>query len=44
VKVLFYPMLPDLRKSIAFRKVPMLHPFVIPVRATCVWRREWSIG
>jgi hypothetical protein len=34
LKVLFYPMLPDFRKTIAFRKVPRLRPFALLVRAT----------
>jgi hypothetical protein len=42
VKVLFYPMIPDFRKSIVFRKVPRLRPFVLLVRAT--WVDEGECG
>jgi len=41
---LFYPMLPNIRKSIAFWQVPRLRPFVLLARATCRWRWVWSVG
>jgi hypothetical protein len=44
VKASFYPMLSDLRNSIAFYKVPTLRPFVLLVRATCRWRWVSSTG
>jgi hypothetical protein len=44
VKVLFYSMFPDFRKSVAFWKVPRLHSFVLLVRATCKWRWVSIIG
>jgi hypothetical protein len=44
VKVLFDPMLPDLRKSIAFSKVSRLRSFGLVLRATCKWRWLWRIG
>ena len=34
LKVFFYSMLPDFRKSVVFRKVPRFCPFV-PVRTRC---------
>lgn len=34
-KVLFHPVLPDYRKSVAFCKVPRLRPFFLPVKAVC---------
>jgi hypothetical protein len=37
-KVLFYPMLPDFRKSSAFNKVPTFRPFAFLKRATSRWR------
>lgn len=39
VKVIFCPVLPGLRKSIALWKVSRPHPFVLLVRAIC--RRSW---
>lgn len=44
VKVLFYPMLHDVRRSTAFWKVPRLHPFVFLTRLTGRWRCLWSNG
>ena len=41
---LFYPMLHDFRKIIAFWKVPRFRPFVLLVWVTCKWIWEWSIG
>jgi len=35
VKVLFYPVLPDFQKSIAFWKASRLRPFVFLVRPAC---------
>lgn len=43
-KYLLYPMLPCLRDSIAFWKVPRPLPFVLLLRATCIWRWVRSIG
>ena len=43
VKILFCPMRLDFRKSVAYRKVPMIRPFVLLVRVTCRWRGAWSI-
>jgi hypothetical protein len=43
VPVFCHPVLSDFRKSIAFRKVPRLYPFVLQVRATCRWRWVGSI-
>jgi hypothetical protein len=34
LKVIFYLMLPNFRKTIAFWKVSRLHPFVLLLRAT----------
>lgn len=34
-KALFYQMLPDFRKNMAFMKVPTLFPLVLLVRARC---------
>jgi hypothetical protein len=42
VKVLFYPVLPDFLKSIAFWKVSRLRPFIFLVRPACRWRWVWS--
>jgi hypothetical protein len=42
--LLFYAMLPDLRKTTALWKVPGLRPFVRLVRATCRRRGVCSIG
>jgi hypothetical protein len=42
VKVLFYPMLPDLRKDVPFWKVPRLRPFAL-VREIHRRRRVWTI-
>jgi hypothetical protein len=46
LKVLFYPMLPDFRKTIAFWKVSRLRPLVLLLRATFSrrWRWMWRIG
>ena len=44
LKPLLYQMLPNLRKSIALRKVPRLGPFVLLVTAKCRSRRVWLIG
>jgi hypothetical protein len=42
MEVLFYPMLPDLKKKAMlfwgrFRKFPTLRPFILLIRATCGW-------
>jgi hypothetical protein len=39
-KTIFYQMLPDFRKNMAFMKVPTLFPFVLLVRARCRQRRH----
>ena len=44
IATLCYPLLPDSRKSTPFQKVPTFRAFVLLVRATCRWRRAWSIG
>jgi hypothetical protein len=44
VKLVFYPMLSDFRKSIVFWKVRSLRSFVLLVRVTSRWRWVWSIG
>ena len=44
VIVIFYPMVPDFRKGIAFWKVPRLGAFVLPVRTTCIRRWVWITG
>ena len=44
MKVLFYPMLPHFRETIAFRKVVRLHPFVLLASVTCRWRWMWRKG
>ena len=44
LKVLFYPVLSDFRKRIAFGNVLRLRPFVLLLRATCRWRSVWNIG
>ena len=38
VRALFYQMLPDFRKNMAFVNVPTLFPFVLVVRARCLQR------
>ena len=42
--MLFYAMLSDFRKSIAFWNVPRLRPFAFLVTATSRRSCEWSIG
>jgi len=42
-KMLFYPVLPDCRKSVAYWKVDSLRPFVLLWRTTFRWRCIWSI-
>jgi hypothetical protein len=44
VKTLFYPTLCNLRKSVAFGRVPTLYSFVLQVRATYGWKWMWSTG
>jgi len=39
MKVLFYPLPPDFRNSMAFRKVPRFCPFLLLIRAACRWRQ-----
>jgi len=40
----YYTIFAYFRKGIVFWKVPRLRPFVVLVRATCTWRREWGVG
>jgi hypothetical protein len=35
----FYPLPPDFRNSMAFRKVPRLCPFLLLIQAACRWRQ-----
>jgi len=42
VKVIFYPMFPDFRKSVPSVKVPRLPLFVLLVTEVHRWGRVWS--